>query len=453
VTFQEAQAYLDSLQMHKIKLGLEAMEAFLERVDRPEKKLRFVHVAGTNGKGSVSVNIAAILAQAGYRVGLFTSPHLSSVRERFRINDRYISEAEFTKLAEHVRTVLGDEKITYFEFTTALALLWFEESAVDLVVLETGLGGRLDATNVVTPLVSIITNVSMDHEAYLGTTLEEIAFEKAGIIKENIPLVTGAEADIGRRVIEQRCREKKTAMYLFGHDFLEEDDGGGVWRWRSVDPRLGEQIFSRLRCGMRGDYQRQNSSLAVAAVVLLQPWGFKVDEEDVRRGLAKVLWPGRLEYIRIDRGDRSLAVGEPSPSRRVVRYLIDGAHNPAGVASLRATLAREYDYKNLILVWGAMADKDLRQTLPVVAPLAAAIILAKPQGERAAEPEMLRQALSTDLWERCRLIVDVEGALRSAEELAGDDDLIVVAGSLYLIGEVRSRLVGHMVDQTDREDH
>jgi len=407
-------------------------------------------VAGTNGKGSVSVNIVAILSRAGYRVGLFTSPHLSSVRERFRVNDRYISEEKFAELATRVRTVLGEEKITYFEFTTAVALLWFEESAVDLVVLETGLGGRLDATNVVEPLVAIITNVSMDHEAYLGTTLEEIASEKAGIIKEGVPLITGADADVGREIVARRCREKNVAMYLFGRDFLAEDEPDGFWKWKSIGAELGQAVFTGLRCGMRGEYQRQNSSLAVAAVVLLQRHGFAVEDEDVRRGLAGVLWPGRLEYIRLRKDDRSLAEAGHASSRQVVRYLIDGAHNPAGVASLAATLLREYEYDKLILVWGAMADKDLRQTLSVVAPLAATIILAKPQGERAADPEMLRRSLSADLWERCRLIADVEGALRSAEELAGVDDLIVVAGSLYLIGEARSRLVGHMVDQVDR---
>jgi dihydrofolate synthase/folylpolyglutamate synthase len=207
VNFEEAHDYLDSLQFHKIKLGLDSMQSFLAKVARPEKGLKFVHIAGTNGKGSVSVSLVTILGRAGYKVGLFTSPHLSSVRERFRINDEYITEEKFAELATRVRQVLGEDKITYFEFTTALALLWFAQADVDLVVLETGLGGRLDATNVVVPLVSVITNVSMDHEAYLGNDLQSVAFEKAGIIKKGVPLISGVANDVTLEVVETRCSE------------------------------------------------------------------------------------------------------------------------------------------------------------------------------------------------------------------------------------------------------
>ncbi|MBW2682664.1 MAG: bifunctional folylpolyglutamate synthase/dihydrofolate synthase, partial [Deltaproteobacteria bacterium] len=182
MTYDEVLAHLESLQMHKIKLGLDAMQSFLEKVGRPENDLRFVHVAGTNGKGSVCAALSEILGRAGYKVGVYTSPHLSSVRERFRIGDRYITEEEFAALGSRICEVLGTEQITYFEFTTALGLLWFAESELDLVLLETGLGGRLDATNVVTPLVSVITSISMDHEAYLGDTMAAVAGEKAGII-------------------------------------------------------------------------------------------------------------------------------------------------------------------------------------------------------------------------------------------------------------------------------
>ncbi|MDH4321513.1 MAG: Mur ligase family protein, partial [Desulfobulbaceae bacterium] len=178
MNYQEAWQFLDNLQFFKIKLGLESMNGFLDSVGHPQRQLRFIHVAGTNGKGSVSATLLSILAAAGYRVGLYTSPHLSSVRERFRINDTFIPEADFAAIATEIREVLGERQITYFEFTTALAMLWFARREVDVAILEVGMGGRLDATNVVTPLVSVITNVSMDHEAYLGTTLAEVAFEK-----------------------------------------------------------------------------------------------------------------------------------------------------------------------------------------------------------------------------------------------------------------------------------
>ncbi len=448
VNYQEAQDYLNSLQMHKIKLGLEAMEAFLDKVARPDRSLRFVHVAGTNGKGSVCVNIVSILSRAGYRVGLFTSPHLSSVRERFRINDAYISEEIFAELASRIRVILADEKITYFEFTTALALLWFAESGVDLVVLETGLGGRLDATNVVIPLVSVITNVSMDHEAYLGDNLKSIAFEKAGIIKIGVALVCGADADVSLDIIQQRCGELQAPLYLHGRDFDTEDGGMGSWIWRGKNGGLAGCSFTDLQCGMKGDYQRGNSSLAIAAVCLLRQYGYSSSVDDIRLGLEAVHWPGRLEYIALSKKDRRLIGHEDhGAGKEAIRYLLDGAHNPAGVAKLVQTLVKEYAFSRLVLVWGAMEDKDLRLTLPPVAALASSIVLTRPQGERAASPALLMSILDEKSRERCHQIVSVEEALRFAEQQAGEGDLIVVAGSLYLVGEVRSRLVGELVDR------
>ncbi len=443
MNFQEAQDYLDSLQMHKIKLGLESMENFLAKVARPDKKLRFVHVAGTNGKGSVSIYLVTILARAGYRVGLFTSPHLSSVRERFRINDTYISEDEFAHYASRVREALGQDLITYFEFTTALALLWFAESDVDLVVLETGLGGRLDATNIVSPLVSVITNVSMDHEAYLGNDLESIAYEKAGIIKPGVPLVTGAADDITREVIAQRCQELDCPMFVFGRDFDVQVNGQKSWNWTGEDGAFSNSAFTNLRCGMKGSYQVANSSLAVAVIVLLQEHGFVVDIENIREGLAKVLWPGRLEHICLQDGGRC---GGKTAGEQTFQYLIDGAHNPAGVASLVETLKQEYSYDKLIVVWGAMEDKDLSLTIPPITELATVIILTKPDGERAAEPQFLLDAIPSQHQSICHLQENVIDAICLAEEKANSNDLIVVAGSLYLIGEVRKILVGELVD-------
>jgi len=433
VNFQEAQDYLDSLQQHKVKLGLEAMEGFLDKVSRPDKKLRCVHIAGTNGKGSVSVNIVSMLGKAGYKIGLFTSPHLSSVRERFRINDLFISEQDFARLATRVRDVLGDEKITYFEFTTALALLWFEEMQVDLVVLETGLGGRLDATNVVIPLVSVITNVSMDHEAYLGNDLRAISFEKAGIIKAQVPLVTGVDDDVSREVVSEGCRQIDAPMYLLGRDFTAEDDGEHGWCWRGNSSQL-LYSYTDLRCGMRGDYQRSNSSLAIAVLALLAELGFSCSEENVRQGLADVHWPGRLEYLAVQGAEE-----------QTLHYLIDGAHNPAGVQSLLRTLSKEYSYTRLIVLWGAMEDKDLRQTVGPIAEMASVLVLTKPQGDRAADPSMLLDVLPEPQQQRCHTITDTKEALHFVQQQATSDDLIVIAGSLYLIGEMRNYLVGGLV--------
>jgi dihydrofolate synthase / folylpolyglutamate synthase len=447
VNYLEAEAYLNSLQFHKIKLGLDAMQSFLDRVHRPELKLKFVHVAGTNGKGSVSMTLLTILARLGYRVGLYTSPHLSSVRERLRINDAYIGKEKFAEIATRIRMVLGEEKITYFEFTTALALLWFAESDLDLVILETGLGGRLDATNVVVPLVSVITNVSMDHEAYLGNTLESIAFEKAGIIKAGVPVVSGTEEERTTAVIRKRCRELGAELYQYGEAFSADrtEDGGWIWQGHAA-PLLGRDLPG-LRCSMRGSYQIRNASLSLAVLALLAERGFSSTPADIRAGLLQVRWPGRLEYIVLDRKTRK-QVHDPEPGGdNLVHYLLDGAHNPAGVDSLVLTLKEEYRYRRLIVVWGAMVDKDLASTIPAIGAMADRIIFTRPWGERAAAPAQLQACLPAPLQAKAELVADVTQALLTAEKAAGPGDIVVVAGSLYLIGAVRTFRVGELVDQ------
>ncbi|MBU0664591.1 MAG: bifunctional folylpolyglutamate synthase/dihydrofolate synthase [Proteobacteria bacterium] len=445
MNYQEAQIYLEDLQFHKIKLGLDSMCSFLARVGHPEQQLRYVHVAGTNGKGSVSVTLLTLLAAAGYRVGLYTSPHLSSVRERFRINEEFISREKFAELATRIKGVLGAEKITYFEFTTALALLWFAESGLDLVILETGLGGRLDATNVVVPLVSVITNVTMDHEAYLGTTVAAVAAEKAGIIKDSVPVVSGVAADEGLEVVSRTCRERKAPLYLYGRDFHAEQGHDRSWSWLPENVNLSLLPLNSLRCFMRGSYQIVNASLALATLALLRPHGFFLSPETIRAALEAVRWPGRLECICLDRRSRDVREQGQRTDKKTVCYLLDGAHNPAGVESLVLTLRHEYEYKRLIVVWGAMLDKDLRKTLPLIGNLAGVLLLTRPDGERAAEPEQLLEHLDAGMQGRCECVPEVDQALMRAEALAAAGDLIVVAGSLYLVGAVRKILLGELV--------
>ncbi len=435
--YPQAWAYLDNLQFFKIKLGLDSMAAFLDRVGNPQDKLNCVHVAGTNGKGSVAMNLLTLLKGGGYRVGLYTSPHLISVRERFRINDDYISEEDFAAIASEIAAVLGDNQITYFEFTTALALLWFARQQVDIVILEVGLGGRLDATNVVRPLVSVITNVSMDHEAYLGTTLAEVAFEKAGIIKAGVPVVSAVSADVSREVVAARCAELGSELRLLGREFNYVDDGDGLWTYQGVALRI-----SALKCGMRGDYQRSNSSLALAVCEILEDMGWPLEEEVVCTQLSKVFWPGRLEYFCLDNKGQQIADTTLSDKSR--QYLLDGAHNPAGMESLCASLQQEFSYQRLVCVWAAMADKDLSTTLATISPFCDVLIFTRPESERSATPAQLRGALgpfSGAIYEDLK----VEDALERARAMAGKADLILVAGSLYLVGAARRLLIGEMV--------
>lgn len=446
LTYQEATTYLDNLQLHKIKLGLGAMRSFLSDIGQPEKRLKIVHVAGTNGKGSVSASLLHVLQKAGYKVGLYTSPHLSCVRERFRINDTFISEEDFARISQRIMDVLGKNTITYFEFTTALAFLWFEEADLDLVILETGLGGRLDATNVAEPLVSVITSISMDHEAYLGNTLAEVAGEKAGIIKPGIPVVAANGHEDVVAVIKETAAERKAPLYLLGDDFSYSGESNDDWCWNG-GTLSADTTIPNLKCSMRGAYQRENASLVIAVLQLLKEKGLGVTEDDLRSGLASVIWPGRLEYIVLEKESRKQIRDAKKAINGCVRYLLDGAHNPAGLKNLSMTLAEEYSYNRLIVVWGAMIDKDIAAGLSSMLPLADTLILTTPDGERSAEPEQLAAFLPEELQIEVVLNRDVEDALKEAEQKASEDDIIVVAGSLYLVGAVRKILVGELVEQ------
>ena len=451
MNYKETWTFLDNLQFFKIKLGLESMRMFLEELDSPEEDLKFVHVAGTNGKGSVAVTLLTLLSKAGYKVGLYTSPHLSSVRERFRINEEYISEQEFAEEGSRIHDILAGRQITYFEFTTALALLWFARRKVDLAILEVGLGGRLDATNVITPLVSVITNVSMDHEMYLGNTLAEIAGEKAGIIKENVPVISGVgtgeteDERIVLSVVERFCKELRARLFLHGRDFFVEPTEDGRWDYWAMKRKGCCQLREKIKglsSNLKGKYQVLNSGLALATLEILEQFGFSVEEETIRSGLLEVSWPGRLESFCLSRNDGTLV---DCTSEDCLHYLLDGAHNPLGVASLCEALENDYEYDRLILVWAAMSDKDFHASLPQLGRLAGVIIFTRLEYERSAQPEQMLQLLPEDIQRRVLCENSFKAALAKAAELAGNNDLICIAGSLYLVGEARKVLRGEII--------
>jgi dihydrofolate synthase/folylpolyglutamate synthase len=439
MTYQEAWSYLDGLQFFKIKLGLESMNALLAQLDRPQQKYPCIHIGGTNGKGSVGATLLAVLSVAGYRVGLYTSPHLSSVRERFRIGDSFISKDEFAAIAGKIIRVLDGRQITYFEFTTALAMLWFAEKKVDIALLEVGLGGRLDATNVVTPLAAVITNISLDHEQYLGTTVDKIAAEKAGIIKPNVPVVTGARQGEALTVIEARAACLHAPVLLLNRDFhgTPHASAKNLWSYAAIRENKNKPAaeLTDLPICLRGAHQVDNAAQALAALEVIHPH-FPVSEAQLRHGLSQVAWPGRLEEFR--------QAGPPP-----CRFLLDGAHNPDGARMLKAALQNDFNYERLILVWASMADKDIAGTLLEVAPLAAEIIFTRPESERSARPEALRDLLPEDLQQNIRISCtdSVPAALDLAMTSAGEGDLICVAGSLYLVGEARLLLRGELAGE------
>ncbi|SDP67924.1 bifunctional folylpolyglutamate synthase/dihydrofolate synthase [Desulforhopalus singaporensis] len=442
MTYNEVLTHLNALQMHKIKLGLGAMQSFLAKVGRPETRIKTVHLAGTNGKGSVCAALAEILTRSGYRVGVYTSPHLSSVRERFRIGSRYISEEEFGGLGTKICEVLGDEQITYFEFTTALGFLWFAESDVDLVLLETGMGGRLDATNVVTPLVSVITSISMDHEAYLGNSLEEIAGEKAGIIKPGVPVVSSATDSRAVSVIKTVCGEKNAPLYMLKEDFDYSCNEDGSWCWSGRE-RLGSIRLDHLRSGSPSLVQQENESVALVVLALLEQHGFSSSQGDIYSGIREMRWPGRMEYFSLPSpfGPEGEQLQEGAAE---LHYLLDGAHNPAGVDNLSDTLKKAFGGRGLIGIWGAMFDKDLNATLKSIAPLFDTLVITRPEGERSASPEQIYGLLTPEQQQKAECVADVAEALQTAQKKAGEKDLIVVGGSLYLIGAVRRLLRGEL---------
>lgn len=417
--------YLFSLEGLGIRPGLERMTALLSALGDPHLSYPAVHVAGTNGKGSTSAILSSILAEAGFRTGLYTSPHLVRLNERIRISGRPVSDNAVVEAAKAVkrasrRVERSAGQPTFFEFTTAMAFLLFRERKVGVAVIETGMGGRLDATNVITPLVSIITNIGIDHTEHLGATLKEIASEKAGIIKRGVPVITGEEGKAPIRVIRTASRRMRAPLYRLGADFSFRPKGAGVsppFDFIGIDSRL-----PGLTTNLIGRHQLKNASLAVTAAEVLGRIGFVIPEKALRRGLRRVVWPGRLEVV-----------------RRKPLVIIDSAHNPDGAAVLKEALLN-LRYKRLILVIGMMADKDISGVFSRLVPLSSLVILTSARTTRAASPALLMQKLS-GYGVKKAASQGVAGAVDLALKEAGPDDCVCVAGSVYVAGEARERLL------------
>ena len=410
-----AQAWVFDLQKYGIKFGLSSTLNLLARIGVPFKQGQYIHLAGTNGKGSVAAMLSAVLTRAGYPVGLFTSPHLVHFEERYRLQDQDISSAGLLRLINQVREAINaNEPPTFFEFATAMAFLYFHQHQAQPIILETGMGGRLDATNIVRPLVSVITNISLDHQEFLGETLVAIAGEKAGIIKEGVPLVTHARQKRVLNLFRQRCRELGAPMYVGGVDFTTRARAGGLFSYKGL-----EQHFEHLSVNLPGRHQYRNAAVALAVLELLQHKDFPVPEEALREGLAHTRWQGRLERVPQD-----------------PRVILDGAHNPAAARSLAQALKQENLLGRRLLVMGIMADKDRDAILAPLLPLAQTVIFTRPRYFRAAKPEDLARRVKSHRLE-VLLEPEVAQAVRRALSLAGPRDQVVVTGSLYTVGEAK----------------
>ncbi len=417
MTGQEAVAYIDTFQWQAHAPGLERIRTLLHALGDPQKELKFVHVAGTNGKGSVCAYLASILRCAGYRVGLCTSPFLEDFRERIQVDGKLIPPetlGELTELARPAAEAMEDHP-TEFELITAVAMLYFRRCRCDIVVLEVGLGGALDASNVIdVPEAAVITAMGMDHAAILGPTLGDIAAAKAGIIKPGGAVVSFGGCPEADAVIRERCREQ-------GAQLTEVDFS----RLRVVGTGLdGTDLefapYGALHVPLVGLYQAKNAAVAITTVEVLEKRGWEISRRALEQGLASVCWPGRLEVVR----------------RAGPVILRDGAHNAHGMAATVESLRALFPGKKLTILMGVMADKDVEDMLKLLAPIAGQVFTVRPESPRAMPAEELA-ALVNRYGVPAVPCAGVAAGLQAAAEAAGADGAVCALGSLYLVGEVR----------------
>ena len=409
----KSSAYLASLNVDTMHFGLTAITELLLRLENPQNSYKTILIAGTNGKGSTAAMTASVLCCAGYKVGLYTSPHLVDVRERIVINGKKISLKEFNQTIAYVKDK-KEQPVTYFEFLTAVAFVYFQRQKVDIAVLEVGLGGRLDATNVCKPLVSVITNIAFDHTDYLGNTLDSIAREKAGIIKQKGICITAAKQKIVLEVMKDVCLCRRAKLYCLGRDIKIKKQNNGFLTYQGLYRNI-----NNLTIPLQGDHQLSNAALALAAIELCEKNGFSVDDAAISAGLKNTHWEARLEVL-----------------QKQPLFLLDGAHNTAGINVLCRSLKKEFSYRRLILIFGALADKDYRRMLQKIVPLASIIILTQLKTKRAVPVNDIMETVKK-MGYPAIVTENVNQAIEWAQVLATKQDLICATGSFYLAGEVK----------------
>lgn len=429
--YQEALSWIHSIGRFGMNQGLERIDALLKALDDPQKELNFLHIGGTNGKGSTAVFAASVLEAAGYRVGLYTSPYLVQFTNRMSINGEDIPQERLVELVKRVKPLVervsADPALgqpTEFEVVTAIALTYFAQEKPDIVVLEVGLGGRLDATNVVNPLVTALTTISFDHTHVLGDTIEDITQEKVGIIKNGATVATQASGK-PLEIIQEACTRKNSHLLTWKHDFVALEVNKTLKGQEFNYYGIKENYFN-LHIPLLGEHQVKNAALAIAILELLKEKGFSIHDEAIRNGLANTEWPGRLEVM----GYTPLTI-------------IDGAHNLEAFQGLRGVIEEVLPYKRLILVLGILSDKAVEDIIGEIITLADILLLTKPNNPRAAEPEDLEKLAKKLTSAEIICEKDIPAAVKTALSLAKSDDLVLFAGSLYLISDVRHQLKFH----------
>jgi len=420
-------SYLFGLQKEGIKFGLDNIKNLLARLDNPHKKLKIVHVAGTNGKGSTSAMLASILYENNFSVGLYTSPHLICFSERIRVNGIPVSESFLLSQIKRVAQVVEEFPIgtgypTYFEFGTALAFCCFAEQGVDYSVIETGMGGRLDATNVVNPILSVITNIGFEHQEYLGDDLVSIAAEKAGIIKKGVPVLTGERNKDVLSVFNRVCETRETSLFHANNFFEVIGCSSGLWGQEFLLRSGDKYIENRYRIPLLGDFQLENARLALAAVALLREKGVSVKDSAVLDGLLRTSWPGRMQVL----------AGNPV-------VIADGAHNKNAAERFAKAVKLLIPEKKNILVFGVLGDKDVEGIMSYLFPCAEEVFISAPEIDRRAPLEHVcskAKALFPNM--PISSFPSLREAFASAVEKqkAKKDGAVIVSGSLYTVGEI-----------------
>ncbi len=423
MNFTEVVYYIENSMRFGCRPGLERTAKLLELLGNPHKAIKTIHVAGTNGKGSTTAMLVSILTQAGYNTGMYTSPHLYKITERMTINNKEISEADFTAYAERVINTMklmeekGLEQPTQFEMLTAMAFLYFTEKKVDIAVIEVGLGGAYDATNVIEADLCVITSISYDHMDILGNTIEEIAREKAGIIKKNsVAVMYPQNYTKAADTIENKCMEMNAKLVKVSEKLInikKSDEYGHVFDYIN-----NEIEYINIKLPLIGDHQLKNAAVVLSAIIELKKLGYVIEEQHIKEGLETVKWPCRLSVV---------------STKPII--LIDGAHNDEGVDSLKAALKKYFGTRNMIFVFGMLKDKSYGYAVKELMPIASSVIATQPISSRALSAE----ELAVQVREFCSDVVVKENiieAVEKAKSMCDENSMICVCGSLYLAGSV-----------------
>lgn len=422
--YREAREYLEDASRYGSVLGLEGMRDMLDRLDNPQDDLKFIHIAGTNGKGSVLAYLSCILKKAGYRVGCYISPTLFSYRERIQVNEDYIEKEALARLTTRIAKVVeemeaeGKQHPTVFEIETALGILYFKEQQCDVVVLETGLGGLLDATNVIaTAIMEVFVSISMDHMGVLGNSLEEIAFNKAGIIKPGTLVVSCEQPVEAMKVIEQTCKERGCRLRV-----ARQSDASHVV-YGCEEQRFSYGCYQDVRISLAGVYQIQNAVLAVEAALGLQSLGYEISDQALLDGMKAARWKGRFTVL------------QKNPV-----FIVDGAHNRDGARALEESVRLYFPGRRLHYIMGVFRDKEYEEMIQLTAPLADDIIAVEtPSNERALPAEELARAIA-QVNPHVEAAKDIESAVKKSMDAAKKDDVILAFGSLSFLGEITEAL-------------